>query len=236
MKKVFTTEHVREQEQKYHNSIKRLFGTSFIMAMLIALGTVVMNSVVVFLFKFLVFVVVVLILSFFYHANKLNFIVKRRERNGEGKKLAKELGIERLTFYKLNDGSLEMHHEPYKKKEIKKMIFNGLSTEEITKKWKEQLLEDFKRLESFIRTQELKGESVIIHTYTHTRMYKTWNKIARVAGIELEVIKGNNQKPVGFKWRKWKKDVYLTSGKVAKKGSIPKTNEWNKYILTSRAI
>ncbi|MEK4649641.1 hypothetical protein MKY22_17170 [Exiguobacterium sp. FSL W8-0210] len=159
---------------------------------------------------------------------------KKVDPEKDGDKLSKELGIKKLSFCKLSDGSYEMHHKKYSKHEMEEMIRKGMSSEEIIKFWKIDLVSDFKRLESFIKAKELKGESVIIHTYTHIKMYKTWNKIARDAGLELEVMKGNNQKPVGFKWLIWKRDVYLTSGKVAPKGSIP--TEWNKYVVTSKAI
>lgn len=65
-------------------------------------------------------------------------------------------------------------------------------------------------------------------------MYKTWIKIAQDAGVFFEVIKDNNQKSVGFKWRECKRVFFRTSGKKAIKDSIPKANEWSKYLLTSK--
>jgi len=115
--------------------------------------------------KFLYVLVGYLLICYF-----LFEIVKRKvDRNGEGNKLKEELGIHRLDFRKLSDESYEMHHHPYKSKEIKEMLQKGLSSDEITKTWKKQLEHDFKRLESFIREKELKGESVVIHILECTK-------------------------------------------------------------------
>lgn len=235
MKKVYTTEHVREQERKYFKSFYRFFIAVFVLGILTFLADLNLNlTIIAFLIVFLL-IGAILFSSFIYQTIKLKWIVSKRDPDKEGKKLTEELGISKLSFYKLSDGSLEMHHNLYKKKEMNKMLLSGLSSEEITRVWQSTLNDDFKRLESFVRKEELKGSALVIHTYTHVRMYKIWNRIARDAGFELEVMEGNNQKPVGFTWRAWKDGVYRTNGKKAIKGSIPDDSEWNKYVLTSKA-
>lgn len=234
MKIVWTTEHERKIEHCMIGSFD-LFKIGFVLVV-IMMGFTLFSPehfksfIVYFADKIIYLLATWSLICFFLY----KIIKKKVDPKGEGKKLKEELGIQRLDFRRLSDKSYEMHHHPYKSKEIEEMIQKGLSTDEITMKWKKQLEHDFKRLESFIREKELKGESVVIHTYTHIRMYKTWIKIARDAGVFFEVIKDSNQKPVGFKWREWKKVVYRTSGKKAIKDSIPKANEWSKYVLTSR--
>lgn len=235
MKKVYTTEHVREQERKYFKSFYRFFIAVFVLGILTFLASLNLNLTIITFFIIFMLIGAVLFFSFIYHTIKLMWIVYKRCPVKEGKKLTEELGTSKLSFYRLSDGSLEMHHNLYKKKEIKNMILSGLSSDEITRVWHLTLSDDFKRLESFVRTEELKDSPLVIHTYTHVRMYKIWNRIARDAGLELEVMKGNNQKPVGFTWRAWKDGVYRTNGKQAIKGSIPNDSEWNKYVLTSKA-
>ncbi|OAI82147.1 hypothetical protein AYO36_15795 [Exiguobacterium sp. KKBO11] len=234
MKKVWTTEHLRKEERRWFKAVW-IFAIGSVLSILLMISTLFLSeslTVVTFRISDIVFYAVLAYVTIF---TLLYLKVYRKvDFKKEGKDLREHLQIKKLSFTKLNDGSYEMHHKLYLKKEMKKMRREGLSTDEITKKWKEQLVEDFKRLESFIKEKEAKGESVVIHTYTHIRMYKTWIKIARDVGLFFEVIEDNNQKPVGFKWREWKKGVYRTSGKKAKKDSIPKANEWNKYVLTSK--
>jgi|GEM_PF-5933465 len=235
MKKVWTTEHLREEKRRWFKAIWiYLIGSA--LSLLLMFSTIFLSeSKRTMMLKmsditFYIVLVIVAIYTLLYSRIFIKVDFKRK-----GNKLRKRLGIQKLSFTQLSDGSYELHHKSYEKKEIRKMLREGFSSDEITMKWKEQLHHDFKRLESFIREKEAKGESIVIHTYTHIRMYKTWIKIARDAGVFFEVIEDNNQKPVGFKWREWKKGVYLTSGKKAKKDSIPKANEWNKYILISKA-
>lgn len=234
MSKVWTTEDLRKEERRWLEArwvfaigvaiaFIGMFSTRFITESLTS--TVSKISDVIF-YGSICYVVVCTILYLRIH--------KKVDYKKEGKQLRKELGIKKLDFRKLNDGSYEMHHQLYLKEEMKEMRDKGMTSDEITARWKKDLVSDFKRLESFMRAKDLKGDPVVIHTYTHIRMYKIWNKIAQDVGIELEVMKGNNQKPVGFKWRAWKDGVYRTSGKKADKGSIPKDIEWNKYVLTSK--
>lgn len=232
MKKFYTSEDVRKQESIFKKAFWWFIGLAVLSTVFILLLNLQDRLAIVLVGVSLVLTAIQLLI-FIYHNTKLALINKRVSKK-EGTKFQKELELKKLSFCKLSDGSLEMHHELYTKEEMKKMISEGISTEQIISLWKEQLMKDFKRLESFIKNSSTKGEVIEIHTYTHQRMYKVWNKIARDAGLELEVMKGNNQKPVGYKWRAWKKDVYLTSGKKAKKDSIPKANEWNKYVLTSK--
>lgn len=234
MKKVWTTEHLRKEKNRWIQSFW-IFGLGVVLFVLLQISTLFLTEsqrvITLKIADWILYGVFAyaLICSFIYA-----YLLSKVDFKNEGNKFRKHLGIEKLSFTKLNDESYEMHHKLYLRKEMKKMRRDGLSSDEVTKKWKEQLVEDFKRLESFIREKEAKGESVVIHTYTHIRMYKTWIKIARDVGLFFEVIEDNNQKPVGFKWREWKKGVYRTSGKKAKKDSIPKANEWNKYVLTSK--
>ncbi|WP_393964462.1 hypothetical protein [Exiguobacterium sp. S22-S28] len=234
MTKVWTTEHLRKEEHRWFKAVW-IFGIGSVISILLMISTFFLSEslkVVTLRISDIVFyVVLVYVVSCTFLYLK---VYRKVDFKKEGKDLREHLQIKKLSFTKLNDGSYEMHHQLYLKKEMKKMRRKGLSSDEITRKWKDQLVNDFKRLESFIREKEAKGEAVSIHTYTHIRMYKTWIKIARDAGLFFEVIEDNNQKPVGFKWREWKKGVYRTSGKKAKKDSIPKANEWNKYVLTSK--
>lgn len=234
MKKVWTTEQLRKEKHRWIQSFW-IFGLGAVLSVLLKISTLFLPELQrVMTLKIadwiLYGVTAYALICSFMHA----YILGKVDFKNEGNEFRKRLGIEKLSFTKLNDESYEMHHKLYLRKEMKKMRRDGLTSDEITKKWKKQLVEDFKRLESFIREKEAKGEEVFIHTYTHIRMYKTWIKIARDAGLFFEVIEDNNQKPVGFKWREWKKGVYRTSGKKAKKDSIPKANEWNKYVLTSK--
>lgn len=236
MKKVWvwTTEHERFIEHRLIEAID-LLKVGFTFLFLIMISTIFSPESFKILVQDTSQVVFYGLVGYLLLCYSLYQIVKRKvDCNDEGKKLKNKLEMQRLDFRRLSDKSYEMHHHPYERKEIEEMLQKGLSTDEITTKWKKQLEHDFKRLESFIREKELKGESVVIHTYTHIRMYKTWIKIARDAGVFFEVIKDSNQKPVGFKWREWKRVVYRTSGKKAIKDSVPKANEWSKYLLTSK--
>lgn len=235
MKKVWTTEHLRKEENRIFPSLLVLIIGLIISVPLMLSTRVIPESLINLAGK---------TATVFYNGSLLYFILcavlylrvyLNVDSKNEGKKLKKDLGINKLSFRKLSDKSYEMHHHEYTNQEIDEMFSKGMSSDDITRIWKEQLMNDFKRLESFIRTEELQGRSVNFHTYTHVRMYKTWNKIAQDAGIVFEVVKDNNQKPVGFKWSQWKKVVYKTNGKKATKDSIPKADEWNKYILTSKA-
>lgn len=234
MTKVWITEDLRKEEHRWFKAVW-IFGIGSALSILLMISTLFLSEslkVITLRISDIVFYPVlayVVICTFLYLK-----VYRKVDFKKEGNKLREHLEIKKLTFTKLSDGSYEMHHKLYLKKEMKQMRKEGLSSDEITKKWKEQLVTDFKRLESFISEKELKGESVRIHTYTHIRMYKTWIKIARDAGVFFKVIEDNDQKPVGFKRREWKKSVYRTSGKKAGNDSIPKANEWSKYLLTSK--
>lgn len=233
MKKIITTEDVRRSEYLVYDFIF-WFITSAVMFFSIKIlnSTYELNlypleflSIGATLFS--------LILMFYYAWQTENF--KKKTDNKFGKKLKQKLGIERLTFTKLEDNTLELHHKSFEKKEIKNFKKNGLTESDIKQLFKEQVLEDFKKLEFFLQNEE-KNDGLRVTTYTHVVMFRVWNKRAREAGISFEVVEDHSQKPVGYKWCDWKKVVYRTTGGKAKKDSIPKSEDWKMYRLRSKCL
>lgn len=234
MKRIITTEDVRRSEYRAINMT-----TWYVISTLILLGTMILNLIYLQNFNTvfsilrtltdisLVLAIVCLVWS---------LLRSRKIDKKFGKKLKQELGIERLTFTKLKDNTLELHHNSFGKKEIKNFKKNGLSESDIKNLLKNQLIEDFKKLEAFLQEEAKKSDGLIVTTFTHVAMFRVWNKRAREAGISFEVVEDHYQKPVGFQWWDWKRVVYRTTGGKAKKDSIPKSEDWKMYRLRSKCL
>lgn len=225
MKKVWTTENARKIQNKLIYSVI-IFMVIFVILIFIFL--LLPKS----LFKEISIVSIVGSFVYLCYCSVLYFSIIKKIDEISGEKLRIDLGIQKLSFFKLNDGSYEMHHKLYSKNQMDEMILGGMTSNEIIQQWEDRLVIDFKRLEWFMKSRKFEGEHIVLHTYTHVKMYRIWSKIAQNVGIEFEIMKNNNQKPVGFKWITWKDAVYRTSGKIATKDSMPKGFEWDKYFLT----